>query len=170
MSAEPACNKKTAAFRLPFFLLSTLSEAVFRLSTFDFQLYLISICFVVLPTTFFSSFGSSIVRIPSLFLLVVGVRELAAQIVRVFVFLFVLELVLDGDAEVVIFIDMNAAVLFLYARRCQFNDIRFLGFFDVNRRSGCTYGVHQIRVQKLIKYCWEPTVSTIHCRCHNSIS
>ena len=55
----------------------------------------------------------------TVFLLVVGVRELAAQIVRVFVFLFVFELVLDGDAEVVIFVDMNAAVVFLYARRCQ---------------------------------------------------
>ena len=47
---------KTAAFRLPF------SDAFdFCLSTFD---YLISICFVVLPSTFWS-FGSSIVRIPS---------------------------------------------------------------------------------------------------------
>ena len=61
----------------------------------------------------------------------VRVSKLASQIVGMFVFFLVLELVLDGDAQVVVFIDVNSAVLFLNTRSSQLNFIAVLVLFDV---------------------------------------
>ena len=84
------------------------------------------------------------------FLLEIGVSELAAEVVGVFVFLFVFEPVLDGDAEVVLFVHMNPTELFLDARRGELYDVGVFVLFDVDGRCDVVGGVEHVGVKEFV--------------------
>ena len=91
-------------------------------------------------------------------LLVVGVGELATQVVLFLVLLLVLEFVLDGDVQVAFVVDADAAELLLKARSRDLHGVSILIDFDVD--SGCCTwcGCNDIGVEEIIEYCGEPTV------------
>ena len=74
------------------------------------------------------------------------------------VLIVALGLVFDVDGEIAVVVDVDLAVFLLDARCGHLHGVGMLIFLDVD--CGCR-GIgtrHQISVQKIIKYCWEPTV------------
>ena len=91
-------------------------------------------------------------------LLVVAVGEFAAQIVLLLVLLLVFALVLYGQAQVALLVHIDTATILLNARRCHFHYIGFLILLDIDCGCRAIGARHEISVQEIVKYCWEPTV------------
>ena len=85
-------------------------------------------------------------------LLVVAVAELAAQVVLVLVFLLVLELVLYRNLEIALAVEIDAAVLFLYARNGELHGVVFHALFHVHCRCGGFHLRHPVVVKEIVEY------------------
>lgn len=90
-------------------------------------------------------------------LLVIGVAELAANVVFFLVFLFVLKFVLDCHFEVAVIVDVDTAELLLDAGSGHFHCVGLVIFFDVDSGFGAFHFRHPLVVDELIKHGWEPT-------------
>ena len=98
-------------------------------------------------------------------LLVVGVRELAAQIVLLVrflaVLLVVLKLVLDGKLKVAVLVELNADVVFLDARNGYFHGVFIRVFLHVHCRGSSVHATNTVQeiiteivVKPIVQY-WE---------------
>ena len=91
-------------------------------------------------------------------LLIVGVAELTAQEMLLFVLFLVLQLVFDGDVEVSVGVDAYPAKFLFDAWHSQLHGVALRILLYVDSRCSGFHLRHPVAVEEIVKYCGKPTV------------